>query len=97
MSSNRLTIVCAADIENEAGKEKKRMGCKKQEEKKENRTECDSNELTIYNEEKKKIDDRSYACMFVALCVFKHIEEEERRKRQNIDFNIISSLYIEYP
>jgi hypothetical protein len=42
--------------------------------------------------------------MFVALCVFKHIEEEEeekeRRKRQNIDFNIISSrfssLYIEY-
>jgi hypothetical protein len=45
---------------------------------------------------KKKIDDRSYVCMFVALCFFKHIEEdeEEKRKRQNIDFNIISSLFL---
>jgi hypothetical protein len=38
--------------------------------------------------------------MFAALCFFKHIEEEEeKRKRQHIDFNIISSplsLYIEY-
>jgi hypothetical protein len=36
--------------------------------------------------------------MFAALCFFKHIEEEEKRKRQHIDFNIISSplsLYIE--
>jgi len=49
---------------------------------------------------KKKIDDRSYVCMFVALCFFKHIEEEEeeeeKRKRQNIDFNIISSLFFLY-
>jgi hypothetical protein len=28
---------------------------KEEEQKKENRTECDSNELTIYNEEKKKL------------------------------------------
>jgi hypothetical protein len=78
-------------------REKKKRGwdVKSKKKKKENRTECDSNELTIYNEEKKKIDDRSYVCMFVALCVFKHIEEEEeRRKRQNIDFNIISSLFL---
>jgi len=78
---------------------KKEDGTRKERrtEKKENRTECDSNELTIYNEEKKKIDDRSYVCMFVALCFFKHIEEEEeKRKRQNIDFNIISSFFSLY-
>jgi hypothetical protein len=58
---------------------KKEDGTRKERrtEKKENRIECDSNELTIYNEEKKKIDDRSYVCMFAALCFFKHIEEEE--------------------
>jgi hypothetical protein len=34
---------------------KKEDGTRKEEQKKnENRTECDSNELTIYNEEKKK-------------------------------------------
>jgi hypothetical protein len=37
-------------------KKKRRMGREKKEEqkKKKNRTECDSNELTIYNEEKKE-------------------------------------------
>jgi hypothetical protein len=42
-----------------AGKEKGGWDEKrKKNREKENRTECDSNELTIYNEEKKKIDDR---------------------------------------
>ncbi len=55
-SSIRLTIVYASDIENEAGKEKRGWDekRKKNRRKKENRTECDSNELTIYNEEKKE-------------------------------------------
>ena len=72
---------------------------KRKKRKKENRTECDSNELTIYNEE---IDDRShiYRCLFsLSLSLararslsLKHIEEEEE-KRQHIDFNNDSSLF----
>ena len=48
---------------------RKEDGTRKKEEeeqKKENRTECDSNELTIYNEEKKKLMiDHIYIYMLV--------------------------------
>ena len=68
-------------------------------EKRENRTECDLNELTIYNEEKKKLMiDRIYACSLFFLNSLK--KKKKRRKRQHIDFNLtsffLSSLTIEY-
>ncbi len=54
--------MCSSDNEKGRWDEKKRR--RRTEKKNENRTECNSNELTIYNEEKKKIDDRSYICLF---------------------------------
>ena len=83
-TSNRLTIVHASDIENERGKIERKMGREKNEEqkKKENRAECDSNELTIYKEEKKKIDDRSYVCRFVALYFFSNVLKEKKTKKK---------------
>jgi hypothetical protein len=64
---------------------KKEDGTRKERrtEKKENRTECDSNELTIYNEEKKKIDDRSYACCTMP---FSNILKETKKKKKTTKY-----------
>jgi len=66
---------------------------KEEEQKKENRTECDSNELTIYNEEKKKLEiDHIYMPVLShSLFFLKHIEEKEKKNAndKHIDFNIM--------
>ncbi len=53
---------------------------KEEEQKKENRTECDSNELTIYNEEKKKlmIDHIYMPVLSLTLFFLKHIEAKKK-------------------
>jgi hypothetical protein len=64
------------------GREKK----EEEEQKKENRTECDSNELTIYKEE---IDDRSYTFLFFLVFFFLKFIEERKKAKKNDNIDIL--------
>jgi hypothetical protein len=93
MSSNRLTIVCAADIENEAGKEKKRMGCKKQEEKKK-RIELNvirMNSQYITKKRRKSMIDRMRVCLLHY--AFSNILKKKKEENDKI---LISTLFLLY-
>ena len=107
-TTNRLTIVDASDIENEAEKkrreekrkktgegmerkktrrQRRKREKKKKEIGKEKRTECDSNELTIYNTKKKRRKSM-IDCVCECVCCtrrFSNISTKEREKRRVIE------------